>query len=166
MKKLVLSSLLVACLTLQPYATIQAQIDFSEMDILDFTMAFIAGVGALEAKKPLVDCKPGENIVQPLNCGDGFGGYKNNYYVFFISKDLEPESLYLSIGSQDLTLLPSRCKADSIDITIISKDDNSIPDSLKEENLTIPSGKKAIYFVVRVNNGDGLLNVKLLPRCR
>jgi len=169
--KLIALTVLILGLTMQPSRLVHAQIpNPQDMDILDFFMMYIGGVVEKDKELgPIVNCDPEKTITVPLYCGDGFGGsgsFVNNYYVIFIDDNMEPESLSPTFGEKNVELNKSHCIADRISITETTQDYKFLPDDLKEGNLIIPAGKKAVFYIVRVHNGAGKIDIKLNPTCR
>lgn len=108
-------------------------------------------------------CK--EDVGLPLECGDGSGGFIDNFYVVFIDIDETPaqSALLLSfVDDASLFISKEHCAADSIERTVIGFSD--LPESLRD-TLTIPDGKKAVFHRVRVTNGNGALTIRISQQC-
>jgi hypothetical protein len=132
-----------------------------DVDILDL-IPFGAIQSGLTVEKTFI-CKSVGFL--PLECGDGTGGFIDNFYVMFIdvtdTPSNQPLDLLLSGGGSG-SFGASDCNADSIQNTIVGFSD--LPASI-QDFLTIPNGKKAVFHRVRVINGNGSLQVNAAQRC-
>jgi len=98
-----------------------------------------------------------------LLCGNGSGGFVDNYYVIFIDKGLTPAKGPMLITVDGLygdVLSDEHCQADLIEHQVVQEAD--VPSYLQGN---IPDGKQAVYHRVRVHNGNGKLEVAISQIC-
>ncbi|NND00001.1 MAG: hypothetical protein HKN85_07455 [Gammaproteobacteria bacterium] len=110
-----------------------------------------------------------KEIFEELDCGDGSGGFVDNFYVVFIDEESTPSKNPLSIFTDPLTpnaqsrpFEASDCDASSIQRMIVGFSD--LPVDL-QNSLMIPPGKRAVFHRVRVTNGNRQFPIRVLQFC-
>lgn len=154
---------LVMCFAMQPNGQVYADNhDDSELLWLPAILAGAVKGGFADPKKTI--CK--ESIAS-LNCGDGKGGYTDNYYVVFIDENLTPAKgptgARIRVDSDFTFLEAEHCSADSIEFTRLNYGD--LPSSLQNSWAVPDLGEQAIYTRIRVYNGTGKFDIRLIQGC-
>ena len=144
--------------------SLQSQKDASAQEAAGGDIFDLIPFGTFASKvgqKQTFVCK---STIEPLECGNGSGGFVDNFYVMFIDIDQTPANsplILFAIGSLD-RLDANDCNAGSIQNIIVGFSD--LPVSL-QNSLMIPKGKKAVFHRVRVTNGNGSINVNAAQEC-
>jgi len=141
--------------------------DDNILDLIPFG-ALAKGFGLTGSDKTTELCKNLE--FKSLYCGDGSGGYVDNFYVIYIDKDrtaakgpplFDPgpqQQLYSQIPA-------SECNADSIEYTRVSKDDLPPEMQAQVDAELANNNKKAVYHRIRVYNGSGSILISIFQFC-
>lgn len=130
-----------------------------EEDILDLIPYGVLGSSRNFRSPQTFRCKEVKWL--PLDCGDGSGGFVDNFYVIFIDADETPANSPLQLFSV-IPVDASLCRADSIQNIIVGRSD--LPLDL-QNSLTIPVGKQAVFHRVRVINGNHSLRISVDQYC-
>lgn len=154
------------CFTVQSNGPVYAQYDPFSNDILDLIP--YGAMGSRYQKFSVELCK--DTLWVDFNCGDGKGGWVDNFYVIYIAKDEVPAKgsplIQLEDDSLPKTEIPnSFCKSDSIEYTRIRIDD--LPSDMQNDVKSDPRYKthQAVYHRFRVRNGIGKERVRLKQLC-
>ncbi|MCP3898535.1 MAG: hypothetical protein GY707_02245 [Desulfobacteraceae bacterium] len=124
-----------------------------DSEILYFLTAILSG-----QRDSVYLCKEFYNY--PLDCGNGSGGYTENFYVFFIDKNERARfvNFFPSSGSGDIS---SQCGGSVSTSPVGFKE---LPKSM-QDSLIVPTGKKMVAYKVTVTGGDGTLQIDANLEC-